>query len=149
MPLPTESMILILKKPWPWMPTSSWRLVLSRLPCSRSSWVLLMRVPRPTKMPEGETSCEALVAPGCLRTRYMRSSKLTRLRLKAVVSALARLLATTSMRVESARSPVAAELSAVIAMKSLSDLGEDQLQERENEISHGCTQIRRDFRFQI
>ena len=41
--------------------------------------------------------------------------------LNAVVSALARLFATTSMRVERVFSPVAAEWSAVIAMGSLSD----------------------------
>jgi uncharacterized membrane protein (UPF0136 family) len=38
--------------------------------------------------------------------------------LNAVVSALARLLATTSIRVDSARKPVAAEFSAVMAMAS-------------------------------
>src|SRR5678815_1096868 len=74
-------------------------------------------------MPAGVRSPAALVTPGCFSCKYIRSSKLTRLRLKAVVSALARLLATTSIRVDSARRPVAAEWSAVMAMGSLSDRG--------------------------
>src|SRR5436853_3830728 len=72
-------------------------------------------------MPAGVRSPAALVMPGRFCSTYIRSSKLTRLRLNAVVSALARLLATTSMRVDNARSPVAAEWRAVIAMGSLSD----------------------------
>src|SRR3982750_1038710 len=72
-------------------------------------------------MPAGVRSPAALVTPGCFCCTYIKSSKLTRLRLKAVVSALARLLATTSIRVERARSPVAAECSAVIPMRVLSE----------------------------
>src|SRR5437660_11089001 len=72
-------------------------------------------------MPAGAISPFCVCAPGCFSVRYIRSSKLTRLRLNAVVSALARLLATTSIRVDNARSPVAAESRAVIAMGSLSD----------------------------
>src|SRR5438270_14090280 len=81
-------------------------------------------------MPAGDNELSAFVAPGCLSITYIKSSKFTRLRLKAVVSALARLLATTSMRVDSARRPVAAEWSAVIAMLgALSDVGDWRLQE--------------------
>src|SRR5256885_6008158 len=79
-------------------------------------------------MPAGVRSPAAFVMPGCLSWRYIRSSKLTRLRLNAVVSALARLLATTSMRVDSALRPVAAECKAVIAMKPLSDAGARRLE---------------------
>ena len=60
-------------------------------------------------MPAGETSPPAFVAPGCFSIEYIKSSKLTRLRLNVFVSAFARLFATTSMRVDSARKPVAAE----------------------------------------
>src|SRR5437016_12938054 len=63
----------------------------------------------------GEGSPVLLVVPGCLSCRYIRSSKFTRLRLNAVVSALARLLAVTSIFVDNARSPVAAEWRAVMA----------------------------------
>src|SRR6476619_6763769 len=72
-------------------------------------------------MPAGVRSPAALVMPGRFCSRYIRSSKFTRLRLNAVVSAFARMFATTSMAVDNARSPVAAEWSAVIAMGSLSD----------------------------
>src|SRR5947209_2026731 len=109
-------MTLILKNPWPWIATSSCRLVISGLPSVRSICVLLIFVPRPTWMPEGETSEVASVAPGWRSVTYIRSSKLHRLPLNAVVSAFARLFETTSIRVDSARSPVAAELSAAMAM---------------------------------
>ncbi|CAA9433686.1 MAG: hypothetical protein AVDCRST_MAG64-3676 [uncultured Phycisphaerae bacterium] len=127
-PPPIESMILTLKNPWPWMPTSSGRPVFSSDPCSRSSWLLEILVPSPTKMPAGETSPAAFVVPGCRWARYIRSSKFSRLRLNAVVSAFAKLLAITSMRVERARSPVAAEFRAVIAMPVLSDHGGRRLE---------------------
>ena len=42
MPSPIGVEDLDLEEPVPWMPTSSGRSVLSRLPCSRSSCVLLM-----------------------------------------------------------------------------------------------------------
>jgi hypothetical protein len=70
----------------------------------------------PTNVPAGEISPVALAVPGCLSVRYIKSSKFTRLRLNAVVSAFARLLAITSMRVDKARRPVAAEFRAVIAI---------------------------------
>src|SRR5882672_3192168 len=105
------------------MATSRGRLVFSSGPCSRSSWVLLIFTPKPTKVPAGEGSLALLFEPGSFNVTYIRSSKFIRLRLKAVVSALARLLAMTSMRVERARNPVAAEFSAVMAMV-LSDLGD-------------------------
>src|SRR2546423_4191118 len=106
------------------MATSSGRLVFSSGPCSRSSWVLLICTPRRRNVPAGEGSLALLFEPGSFKVTYIRSSKFIRLRLKAVVSALARLLAMTSMRVERARSPVAAEFSAVMAMGELSDLGD-------------------------
>src|SRR5436305_2737304 len=72
-------------------------------------------------MPAGVRSPAALVMPGRFCSTYIRSSKFTRLRLNAVVSALARLFATTSMRVDKARSPVAAEFNAIVAMRKSND----------------------------
>ena len=74
------------------------------------------RVVVPVSRMVQRTLPDAVLVPGCLSVRYIRSSKLTRDRLNAVVSALARLFATTSMRVDNAFRPDAAEWRAVMAI---------------------------------